>query len=218
MIPLMYVNKDKVVRWKKMPVSIFLPQGSNITYRPEYYIAAIRGLNMWKLKSNGEIDYVLIDDRKKADIEVIWQDNYMPESEGEDSNNPTSTGRNLNQVTTGNVISSAGMFVPGYYGYGASLLGYLVGSLGNNTKIKDVKMRIGTLPAMKLNKENAANLIQSMVSREFGRAIGITCNSINHNDIMFYQLPLNGSYAKIPTHRDVNTAVELYEQEPDITN
>lgn len=214
---LMYVNQDKVVRWKKMPVTIFLPPGNNITYRSEYRAAAIRALNLWKVKSNGIIDYVLTDNPKKADIMVVWQENF-PEVENKTGETTTRTGYNLNQAATGNIISSASMFVPGYYGYGASLLGYLVGGLGNSEKIRDVKLRIGTLPAMKLPKENAVNVIESITSHEFGHALGITCHSVNVDDIMYYELPFDGTYAKSPSGRDINTAIKLYSTEPDITD
>ncbi|MEW5821875.1 MAG: matrixin family metalloprotease [Cyanobacteriota bacterium] len=214
---LMYVNKNKVVRWKNMPVKVFLPVGTNITYREDYRKAAIRALNLWKVKSNGSVDYVLVNNPKKADIVVIWQDNF-PELENQAGEVTTQTGQNLNQTVTGNLISSTGMFMPGYYGYAASLLGYLVGGIGNTSKIRDVKLRIGTLPAMKLASPNALIVIEAITAHEFGHAIGITCHSVNKDDIMYFEVPFNGVDVKIPTARDINTVIDLYSREPDMTN
>jgi predicted Zn-dependent protease len=212
-----YVNENKVVRFKEMPVKVYLPVGENITYRDLYRQAAIRAFDIWKLKSNGKIDYVLVDNPKKSDIVVMWQDHF-PETGNAIGNTSTSSGYNVQRNAAGNVIASTGYFMPGYYGYGASLLGALVGGLGNTKKIRDVKLRIGTMPAMKLQDEQALNLIESIASHEFGHAIGITAHSTNPNDIMYYELPTDGVFAKIPTLRDIDTVIKLYNQKPDITD
>ena len=213
----MHINEDRVIRFKNMPLKIYLPAGDNITYQADYRLAAIRAFNIWKLKSGGAIDYVLVDRAKKADIIILWQDHF-PEMEGATGTTTTQTGYNLSQYHTGNIISNTGYFVPGYYGYGASLLGALVGRLGNERKIRDVKLRIGTMPSMKLKKDNAMNLIESITSHEFGHAIGLTCHSNNPLDIMYPQLPSNGAFAKLPAERDINTAIILYNTRPDFTD
>lgn len=215
---LMYVNQGKVIRWKNMPIKVFLPAGNNITYRPDYRKAAIRAFDLWKVKTNGAVDYILIDDPKKANIIVTWQDNF-PEAENIGGQTSTQAGYNLNQNVAGNLISTSSLFVPGYYGYAASLLGALVGGIGNTKpKIREVKLRIGTLPSMKLNNTAAMNLIESIASHEFGHAIGLSSHSVNSSDIMFQNIQLDGSAAKIPTSRDINTITELYQHTPDITD
>lgn len=214
---LMYVNKNHVIRFKKMPVSVFLPEGSNLTYRKHFRPAAIRALNLWKLMSNGQIDYVLTDNQKKAKISIVWVDNN-PITEGDQEQGPANVGVNVNRAATGSLMSNAAVFVPGYYGYAASLLGYVLGGAGNTAKIRDVRLQIGTLAAMKLNEESSANLIQTVASREFGRSIGLSCYSVSSEDIMYYQLPLGGEFEKFPTSRDVNTAIQLYEATPEYTD
>lgn len=214
---LMHVNKGKVIRWKKMPIKIFLPAGTNITYRDKYRRAAIRAFNIWKLKSNGVIDYVLVDNPKQADVEVIWQENF-PESMEKAEETTTSLGYNVDQAMVGNVIGSSSMFVPGYYGYAASLLGAIVGGLGNTKKIRNMKLRIGTLPAMRLNEDAAMNVVESIASHEYGHALGLSCHSVNKDDLMYYEVPFDGSDPRMPTGRDIKTILELYSVEADITD
>lgn len=214
---LMYVNKDKVIRWKKMPIKIFLPAGTNITYRDNYRMAAIRAFNLWKIKSDGVIDYVLVDNPKKADIEVVWQENF-PESMEKAGETTTSLGYNVDQAMAGNIIGSSSMFVPGYYGYAASLLGAIVGGLGNTKKIRDMKLRIGTLPAMRLQKDAAMNVVESIASHEYGHALGLSCHSVNPKDVMYYEVPFDGSDPKLPSARDIKTMLELYSSRADVTD
>lgn len=214
---LMYVNKDKVIRWKKMPIKIYLPVGSNITYREDYRNAAIRAFNLWKVKSDGVIDYVLVDNPKKADIEVVWQEHF-PESMEKAEETTASLGYNVDQAMAGNIIGSSSMFIPGYYGYAASLLGAIVGGIGNTKKIRDMKLRIGTLPAMKLQKDAAMNVIESIASHEYGHALGLSCHSVNEKDVMYYEVLFDGSEAKVPTARDVKTMIELYNTKAEITD
>lgn len=214
---LMYVTKNKVIRFKKMPVPVFLPEGGNLTYRKHYRPSAIRALNLWKVMSDGQIDYVITDIQKKAKISVYWLDNN-PISEGDQAQTPPNVGIDANRAATGNIMSNAGIFVPGYYGYAASLLGYLVGGAGNTAKIRNVRLQVGTLSSMKLNEELSSNLIETITSREFGRSIGLSCYSVNPQDIMFSQLPQRGEFEKKPSARDLLTAIELYNAEPDYTD
>lgn len=213
---LMFVCQEKVIRWKKMPLKVFLPDGNNITYMPEYRKAAIRALDFWKLKTNGIIDYVLVDNPKKANIIVVWQDNF-PESEGEGGQTASAVGYNDTRGLAGNLVSTTGMFMPGYFGYAASLLGALVGGFNNTAKIKSVHMRIGTLPAMKLKKDSAVKLIETIAAHEYGHAIGISCHSVNPEDLMYRDMPYDGTL-KLPSQRDVATIIELYKHDPDITD
>jgi predicted Zn-dependent protease len=213
-----YVNQNKVIRWKKMPLKIFLPAGNNLTYFPEYRPAVIRALDIWKVKTNGAIDYVLVDNQKKADVIVVWQDSF-PEDEHIGGQASISAGYNQRQNVAGNLISTGSMFAPGYLGYGASLIGAIVGGLGNLTpKIRDVKLRIGTMPAMRLEKKAAVDLIQSVTAHEFGHILGLSAHSNNPEDVMYQSITASSGIAKLPSKRDITTITQLYQLKPDITN
>lgn len=214
---LMYVNQNRVIRWSKMPIKIFIPEGSNITYFPEYRECLIRALDDWKTKSGGKIDYVIVNKAKKANIKVIWQD-IFPETASDAGTSSYSAGYNLNQNVAGNIISTASGFIPGAFGLGASLLGSLVGNMNNTVpRIKDVYLRIGTLPAMKISKEKALAYIQSVASHQYGHAIGVNCHSNNPDDVMYPEVSIDIETAKSPSARDINTAIELYSHDAYIT-
>jgi len=64
----MKATKGKVVRFKQMPIPVFITPPAN----PSLTRACVQGFEIWEERSNGIVRFVQIDSPERARIKVVW--------------------------------------------------------------------------------------------------------------------------------------------------
>lgn len=214
------VTDGKVVRWGKFPLRVYFeePPKEVTGYQSEFKEAALQGFNIWKLRTDGFVNFVEVKNAGAADVVVHWQDAYTdrfadPEKIPSIYRTYTPPKRNPLQYA----LQAASMVMPGYYGLAPQALGAAL-------QYRQIKQRdalreeshiyLGLAPARPLPAESARILIQNMAAKEFGHVLGLKGLSPKAGDLL--HPVLRSDSAQEPSMRDLETLRDLYHRPPAI--
>lgn len=71
-----YAGETKYARWSKphMPLKVFIEQGTTVSgYKTTFSSDVVKALRQWKSDTRGIVDFVVINDKSKADIIFAWK-------------------------------------------------------------------------------------------------------------------------------------------------
>jgi tetratricopeptide (TPR) repeat protein len=217
------VTDGKVIRWGKFPLRVYIEtpakdSTASALFQDDFKEAARQGLNAWKTKTDGFVNYVEIQNPDAADIIVGWADQYVdrfadPEKIPPLYKNYTPPKRNPLM----NVLSVASALTPGYYSLApqalnAALQYKLYKRL--DALREESKITLGLEPTKGLPKEAARLLVQNMAAKEFGHALGLKGSSSQSGDLLYPEL--RSDIAQLPSPRDLATLQDLYNRPPNI--
>ncbi len=213
------VTDGKVVRWGKFPLRVYFEEPKDQPlFKPEYKEAALQGLNLWKSRTDGFVNYVEIKNPQAADIQVSWTDQYVDRF-ADPENAPTLykdyTPPKRSPLLT--VAQMASMVTPGYFSLApqaaAAALQYQQYKKMDVIK-EESKIRLGLEPTKNLSPDAAKLLIQNMAAKEFGHALGLKGSSPDSGDLLYPTL--RSDVAQVPSRRDLATLRDLYNRPPNI--
>jgi len=209
----------KVNIFGKMPITVYIDDNKVKSYRKFYKDATIEGFKEWEKASEGLIKFKFIEEPAKADIQVVWQEDFedfpwQPKLEKEDISAEKERMKYRKANAAVQIGSVAAMLA-------GSLIGLPViggvGALGSSfaSPILQYKgMKINKLsPAIKINTkitegmadEQAGLKIKQTAMHQMGHAIGIYGHSHDSNDIMYNDFSVSQL-----SEKDANTIREIY--------
>jgi tetratricopeptide (TPR) repeat protein len=217
------VTDGKVIRWGKFPLRVYIEtpakdSTASALFQDDFKEAARKGLNAWKTKTDGFVNYVEIQNPDAADIIVGWADQYVdrfadPEKIPPLYKNYTPPKRNPLM----NVFSVVSALTPGYYSLAPQALNaamqYKLYKKLDALR-EESRITLGLEPTKGLPKEAAQTLIQNMTAKEFGHALGLKGSSSQAGDLLYPEL--RSDIAQLPSPRDLATLQDLYNRPPNI--
>ncbi|MCE3236212.1 MAG: repeat protein [Vampirovibrio sp.] len=213
------VTDGKVIRWGKFPLRVYFEEPKdNPLFKPEYKEAALKGLNIWKSRTDGFVNFVEIKNPQAADILISWTDQYVnrftdPDKVSTSFKNYTPPKRSPLMT----VAQVASMVTPGYFSLApqaaAAALQYQQMKKMDVIK-EESKIKLGLEPTKSLAPEAAQLLIQNMAAKEFGHALGLKGTSPESGDLLYPDL--RSDIAQVPSSRDLATLRDLYNRPPNI--
>lgn len=213
------VTDGKVIRWGKFPLRVYFEEPKDKPlFKPEYKEAALKGLNVWKTRTDGFVNFVEIKNPQAADILISWTDQYVdrftdPDKVSSSFKNYTPPKRSPLMT----VAQVASMVTPGYFSLApqaaAAALQYQ--QLKKMDVLKEESsIKLGLEPTKSLTPDAAQLLIQNMAAKEFAHALGLKGVSQQSGDLLYPEL--RSDIAQMPTSRDLATLRDLYNRPPNI--
>ncbi|MGE0201688.1 MAG: hypothetical protein AB7P76_12060 [Candidatus Melainabacteria bacterium] len=215
------VTNGYVIRWSRFPVRVYIDEPkNNKLFRDGFMHSAEAGIRVWKLATYGDVTYTVVKNERAADIVVKWADDYVDryadaETVPDFYKNYSPPGKMTNNMMR--VLQVASMLTPGVYGVAPQALGAAL-QYRQAKKLDAVReesiITLGLKPTAGLPEKEALILVQNMMAKEFGHALGLKGQSPTEGDLMYPEL--RADKLQTPTKRDVATLNDLYNRPANI--
>lgn len=203
----------------KMPITIFINDGSVKPYKRYYDDAAKEAFKEWETASENKIKFQFINDPMKADIQVDWCENFedfawQPKLKTDDisaekerikyrkANAAVQAGSMLAMVA-GSMVGVPFLGTAGYLG--GSLAAPYLGYKGTKNEKLSPDVKINTKVLENLPEDQVKAKIKQIALHQIGHAVGIYGHSSDPNDIMYSDFKV----MKL-SERDIKTIREIY--------
>jgi hypothetical protein len=192
---IMAATKNKVMRFKQMPVRVYITPG------PQRLLtrACIHGFEIWEERTDGIVRFVQVDDASRARIKVVWM-----HLGGSGNRGGCNVGARTISQWGGDTASSSG---PTAGGIPLSLLGNSAKSAAPPQVIEVNLDFIFAKP-----EDVRMLLLQNLIAHELGHALGILSHSPEKSDLMY---AITDEHSRL-SQRDINTLKKLYESKVDV--
>lgn len=211
-------SMGRVTIFGKMPITVFINSPNVKNYRKFYEAAVKEGFGEWEKASENKIKFQYINDPSKADIQVVWQEEFedfpwKPNLQKEDisAEKERMKYRKANaavQIGSLAAVLAGGLGLPIIGGIGAIGGGVASPYLQyKGTKIDKLSpdIKINTKITQGMTDEAARSKIKQIATHQMGHTIGIFGHSSDSKDIMFENFT-----ALQLSERDINTIREIY--------
>lgn len=217
------MTDGKVLRWGKFPIRVFIDTPDEEDpeyplYKDEYRNAVIRGLDVWKDATGGQITTVVVDDRESADTVFLWGDVFIDRYTVDETLHDTYSDLKVPKPSKlATLLQVAAAFTPGIYGLAPQALSAAMNyrQLKKLEVIREESMIVlGLNPLQDLPPDEALTYLQNMAAEQFGHVLGLKAHSDKPGDLM--HPGLKSDTVQQPTHRDITTLSELYSRPANI--
>jgi tetratricopeptide (TPR) repeat protein len=208
-----------VTTFGKMPITVYINDGSVKPYKRYYDEAAKEAFKEWEKASEDKIKFQFINDPTKTDLQVAWNEEFedfpwQPKLKTDDisaekerikyrkANMAVQAGSMLAMVA-GSMVGVPFLGTAGYLG--GSLASPYLGYKGTKNEKLSPDIKINTKIFENMTEEQIKAKIKQIAMHQIGHAIGIYGHSDDPADIMYSDFK-----ATKLSERDIKTIREIY--------